>query len=58
MPNFERIIPLLVYRDIETAHDFLVKVFGFEPGGVVRNADGQVIHGEVRVARRRSGCTA
>jgi MerR family transcriptional regulator, thiopeptide resistance regulator len=49
MPTFERIIPLLVYKDIQTAHDFLVKAFGFEPGGVVRNADGQVIHGEVRV---------
>jgi MerR family transcriptional regulator, thiopeptide resistance regulator len=48
MPAFERIIPLLVYKDIQAAHDFLVKAFGFEPGGVARDADGQPIHGEVR----------
>src|SRR2546427_811492 len=50
MPTFERLIPLLVYRDIQGAHDFLVEAFGFEPGGVERSADGEAIHGEVRVA--------
>src|ERR1041384_6746288 len=49
MSRFERIIPLLVYEDIPAAHDFLVKAFGFEAGGVHRNAEGQAIHGEVRV---------
>ncbi len=48
MPTFGRIIPLLVYEDIPAAHDFLVNAFGFEPGGVERNAEGQPIHGEVR----------
>lgn len=48
MPAFERIIPLLVYKDIQAAHDFLVRAFGFESGGVVRNADGHPRHGEVR----------
>ena len=48
MPTFERIIPLLVYEDIAAAHDFLVKAFGFEAGGVERNAQGQPIHAEVR----------
>lgn len=47
MSTFTRIIPLLVYKDIPTAHDFLVKAFGFEAGGVERAA-GQPIHGEVR----------
>ncbi len=47
MPTFERIIPLLVYRDIQAAHDFLVHAFGFEAGDVVRNAEDQPIHGEV-----------
>ena len=48
MPTFNRIIPLLVYEDIPTAHDFLVNAFGFEPGGVDRNAEGQPVHAEVR----------
>lgn len=48
MPIFERIIPLLTYRDIPAAHDFLVNAFGFEAGGIERNVDGQPVHGEVR----------
>ena len=48
MPKFERVIPLLVYEDIQAAHDFLVTAFGFEAGGVMRNAEGQPVHGEVR----------
>ena len=49
MLTFQRTIPTLVYRDIPAAHDFLVNVFGFAPGGVCRNPEGQSIHGEVRV---------
>jgi uncharacterized glyoxalase superfamily protein PhnB len=49
MPTFERIIPLLVYEDIPAAHDFLVEAFGFAPGGVERDGEGQAVHGEVRV---------
>jgi MerR family transcriptional regulator, thiopeptide resistance regulator len=52
MGTMTRMIPLLVYEDIERAHDFLVKAFGFEPGGVERDADGNVIHGEVRSGDR------
>ena len=48
MPKFERVIPLLVYEDITAAHDFLVTAFGFESGGVMRNTEGQAVHGEVR----------
>ncbi len=48
MPASERIIPVLVYRDIAAAHDFLVRAFGFEAGGVERDGDGQAVHGEVR----------
>ena len=48
MSNFERIIPVLTYQDIAAAHDFLVNAFGFNGGGVSRNAEGQPIHGEVR----------
>jgi uncharacterized glyoxalase superfamily protein PhnB len=43
------IIPVLVYEDIEAAHDFLVGTFGFTSGGLFRTDDGTVIHGEVRM---------
>jgi len=36
MPKFERIIPILVYEDIPSAHDFLIDAFGFASGGVQR----------------------
>ena len=39
---------MLVCEDIAATHDFLVEVFGFEPGGVQRDGDGTVVHGEVR----------
>jgi MerR family transcriptional regulator, thiopeptide resistance regulator len=42
------LIPILVYEDIEAAHDFLVAGFGFASGGVYRDADGTVVHAEVR----------
>jgi MerR family transcriptional regulator, thiopeptide resistance regulator len=42
------VIPVLVYQDIEAAHDFLVGTFGFTSGGLHRSEDGTVIHGEVR----------
>ena len=51
MSKFTAVIPLLVYKDISAAHDFLVKAFGFEAGGVERNPEGQVIHGEVRAGQ-------
>ena len=49
MTEFARIIPLLVYEDIPAAHDFLVEAFGFAPGGVQNDPDGQPIHAEVHV---------
>jgi uncharacterized glyoxalase superfamily protein PhnB len=48
MSSFARVIPVLTYRDISAAHDFLVNAFGFDSGGVSRNAEGDPIHGEVR----------
>jgi MerR family transcriptional regulator, thiopeptide resistance regulator len=47
MPTIERVIPLLVYEDIERAHDFLVRAFGFGPGSIERDGEGEVVHGEV-----------
>jgi uncharacterized glyoxalase superfamily protein PhnB len=42
------VIPVLVYEDIEAAHDFLVEVFGFTSGGLHRLDDSIVVHAEVR----------
>ncbi len=39
---------MLVYEDIEAAHDFLVGTFGFTSGGLHRLDDGTVVHAEVR----------
>ena len=41
------IVPLLVYRDIERAHEWLTRVFGFRAGLLERDASGAVMHGEV-----------
>lgn len=43
----KRRISILVYRDIEAAHRFLVDVFGFTPGDLTTDPDGNVVHAEV-----------
>ncbi len=42
------VIPILVYEDIEAAHDFLVGTFGLTSGGLHHDDDGTVVHAEVR----------
>jgi MerR family transcriptional regulator, thiopeptide resistance regulator len=42
------VIPILVYEDIEAAHDFLIRAFGFTSGGIYRADDGAIVHAEVR----------
>ena len=49
MPTKNKIIPLLVYEDIEKAHGFLVAVFGFTPGLIHRTPEGRVVHAEVHL---------
>jgi DNA-binding transcriptional MerR regulator/uncharacterized glyoxalase superfamily protein PhnB len=39
---------LLVYDDLATAHEYIVRVYGLTPGPVTRNAEGRAVHGEVR----------
>ena len=46
----QRIVPVLVCADIAAAHDFLVDTFGFDPGGVHRDDNGEVDHAEVSMA--------
>lgn len=43
----QRRVPLVVYSDIEAAHQFLTAVFGLEPGRLNRDAEGNVHHAEV-----------
>ena len=43
------VVPILVYEDIEAAHDELVSTFGFTSGGLHRDDGGTVVHGEVRM---------
>jgi uncharacterized glyoxalase superfamily protein PhnB len=45
----QTVIPLLVYNNIQAAHDFLVRAFGFASGGVQQDGNGQAVHGEVRI---------
>ena len=47
------VIPVLIYEDIEAAHDHLVHVFGFASDGIERAPDGTVVHGEVRLGDAR-----
>jgi len=47
------VIPVLVYEDIEAAHDQLVTVFGFASDGIERLPDGTVVHAEVRLGDAR-----
>jgi uncharacterized glyoxalase superfamily protein PhnB len=43
----QRVIPVLVYEDIEAAQRFLVHAFGFEASALDRDGEGRVVHGEV-----------
>ena len=42
-----KVISLLVYEDIDAAHDFLVKAFGFTPGYLHKDEAGRTVHGEL-----------
>jgi uncharacterized glyoxalase superfamily protein PhnB len=48
MTSISRLIPVVVCDDIAATHDFLVDAFGFDAGGVQRDGDGRLVHGEVR----------
>jgi uncharacterized glyoxalase superfamily protein PhnB len=45
MPS--RTIPLLICKDIQASHDFLVNAFGFRAGKVFHDGSGQAVHGEL-----------
>jgi DNA-binding transcriptional MerR regulator/uncharacterized glyoxalase superfamily protein PhnB len=45
----QRRISFLVYSDLESAYDYLVRVFGLGPGQLTRDDEGRVVHGELQV---------
>jgi DNA-binding transcriptional MerR regulator len=44
----QRRISILVYSDLEAAHDYLVQTFGLGPGELNRDGDGRVVHAELQ----------
>src|SRR5437764_9655516 len=44
----QRRISILVYADLETAFDYLIRVFGLGPGQLTRDGKGRVVHGELQ----------
>lgn len=44
----QRRISILVYTDLEAAHDYLVDVFGLGPGQLTRDDEGRIVHGELQ----------
>jgi len=46
--TINRRISILVDDDIEAAHDYLIRVFGFGPGEMTRGPDGNVVHAGIQ----------
>jgi MerR family transcriptional regulator, thiopeptide resistance regulator len=46
--NVQRGISILVYADLEAAHDYLCRVFELGPGEMHRDAEGVVVHVQLR----------
>jgi len=44
----DRRIAILVYEDLEAAFDYLIRVYGFGPGELMRDPDGNVVHAEIQ----------
>jgi len=47
--QIERLIPLLICRDIEAAHEHLCRAFAFGGGELTRDPEGRVVHGEIHL---------
>jgi DNA-binding transcriptional MerR regulator/uncharacterized glyoxalase superfamily protein PhnB len=43
----QRRISILVYSDLDAAYEYLVRVFGLEPGQLTRDDEGRAVHGEL-----------
>jgi MerR family transcriptional regulator, thiopeptide resistance regulator len=47
-PTVERRISILVYADLDTAYDYLVRVFRLGPGELTHNEANDAVHGELQ----------
>lgn len=47
MTDMQRIIPVFSCENMQVEHDFLVKVFDFQPGYITQDEQQQAYHGEV-----------
>jgi PhnB protein len=48
--GFPRITPYLLYEDVDTAADWLMRVFGFEERFRMKGPDGKAMHAELGLA--------
>ena len=46
--TLDRRIAILVYEDIQAAYDYLINVFGFGPGELTLDPDGNAVHAEIQ----------
>ena len=46
--TINRRIAILVYEDLEAAFTYLGRVFGFGPGEMMRDPEGNVVHAEIQ----------
>lgn len=46
--SIQKRISILVYSDLQAAHDFLVRAFQLGPGQLMRDSDGNCVHGELQ----------
>lgn len=46
--TLNRRIAILVYDDLGSAFDYLTRVYGFGPGELTRDPEGNVVHGEIQ----------
>jgi uncharacterized glyoxalase superfamily protein PhnB len=46
--TLDRRIAILVYDDIEAAYEYLMNVYGFGPGELMRDPDGTAVHAEIQ----------
>lgn len=46
--TLNRRIAIFVYQDIEAAYEYLTRVYGFGPGDLMRDLEGNVIHAEIQ----------
>lgn len=46
--TLDRRIAILVYEEVEVAYNYLIEVFGFGPGEVTRDPNGNAVHGEIQ----------